>query len=300
MKKLKLLGLLAAPFTPFDEAGEVRYDLIARQAESLIRDGVCGAYIGGTTGEGISCSVDERLKLMDAWQEAAHGKLLLIAHTGALSLKDVEVLSRHAADLKYDAFSVIPPTFFRPASVAMLVDYCAAAAATAPELPFYYYHTMNSLVNLPMHDFLDAADGKIPNLAGIKFNHHNLYDYQNARNACGGKYDVVFGVDEFFIAALAFGAESFIGSTYNYSAPLYRTIWDAYRCGDAKTAGEGMRKVCRGVDLLVANGGISAGKAMMLLKGIDCGPARLPLKHLNPAERQAVARAMDRVLTEIE
>ena len=296
MRILKLKGLIAAAFTPFAENGEVNYGMIPKMADSLSADSITGVYVCGSTGEGISCSVEERIQLMEAWSKAAKGRLTLIAHTGALSLKDISVLNRKAVELEYDAFSVIPPTFFKPGNVQELMDYCRAAAESAPELPFYYYHTMKSGVEISMRDFLEYADGRIPNLAGVKFNHHNLHDFQNVRHACGGKYDVVFGVDEFFAGALALGTKAFIGSTYNYSACLYHRIWKAFEAGDWKTVEEDMRRVCLGVDLLIRNGGISAGKAMMLLKGIDCGKARLPLKQLSPEERKAISEAMKRLL----
>ena len=98
------------------------------------------------------------------------------------------------------------------------------------------------------------------------------------------------------LASLAAGAEAGVGSTYNYSACLYHRIWKAFEAGDWKTVEEDMRRVCLGVDLLIRNGGISAGKAMMLLKGIDCGKARLPLKQLSPEERKAISEAMKRLL----
>ena len=298
MKQLKLAGLIAAPFTPFDENGEVNYPAIEKQAAALIADGVRGAYVCGSTGEGISCSVAERIRIMEAWKAAAQGKLILIAHTGALALKDIETLSRKAVELGYDAFSVIPTTFFKPGTPEELVEYCACVAAFAPELPFYYYHTMKSGVDPSMRRFLELADGRIPNLGGIKFNSHNLYEYQNCLYACGGKYDIVFGVDEFFAGALALGAKAFIGSTYNYSACLYQKVWKAFDAGDWDTVAVNMRKVCRGVDLLCANGGIPAGKAMMLVKGIECGKSRLPLKQLSSAERRAIADAMRRIIEE--
>ncbi len=296
MEKLKLAGLIAAPFTPFGEDGEVNYPMIEKQAAALIADGVRGAYVCGTTGEGISCSLDERVRIMEAWKRAANGKLILIAHTGALSLKDVEFLSRKAAELGYDAFSVIPTTFFRPGTEAALADYCAEVAAFAPELPFYYYHTMNSGVNLWMPRFLELAAERIPNLGGIKFNCHNLYEYQDCLYAAGGRFDIVFGVDEFFAGALALGAKAFIGSTYNYSAELYHRVWRAFDAGDWAEVARNMRKICLGVDLLNANGGIPAGKSMMLLKGIDCGRARKPLKQLELPERQRIADAMRAVM----
>ena len=292
----KLSGLIAAPFTPFREDGAVALELIPKFADSLVADGVRGAYITGTTGEGISCSLAERIALLEAWRDAARGRLTLIAHTGALALPDIAALSRKAAELGYDAFSVVPPTFFRPATEEALVEYCQTVAATAPELPFYYYHTMNSGVNLSMGRFLNLVGDRIPNLVGVKFNHHNLYDYQNALAAAGGRFDVVFGVDEFFAGALALGAKAFIGSTYNYSAELYHRVWQAFDAGDRETVAVYMRKICDGVDLLNANGGLPAGKSMMLIKGIDCGKARLPLRQIELPERQKIAEAMRAVI----
>lgn len=293
----KLSGLIAAPFTPLTEEGEVNYSIIPQQVEQLIKDGVKGAYVCGSSGEGISLSLDERVKILEMWKSCSNGKLILIAHVGALSPKDIEVMARRAVELEYDAFSVIPTTFFRPATEEDLVKYCAMAAAMAPELPFYYYHTMNSLVNLSMRRFLELADGRIPNLAGIKFNHHNMYEYQNCLHACGGKYDIVFGVDEFFAGALALGAKAFIGSTYNYSAELYQKVWQAFDAGDWQTVNEYMHKVCRGVDLLFENGGgIAAGKAMMQVKGMEFGPCRLPLRQLSHQERKNIADAMREIL----
>ena len=291
MKIRKLSGLIAAPFTPFREDGSIAFELIQPLADALVADRVGGAYIAGTTGEGISCSLEERIALLEAWHTAARGRLTLIAHTGALALPDISVLSRKAAELGYDAFSVIPPTFFRPATEEDLVEYCRTAAAFAPELPFYYYHTMNSGVNLSMGKFLTLADGRIANLAGVKFNHHNLYDYQNALAAANGRFDIVFGVDEFFAGALALGAKAFIGSTYNYAAELYHRVWRAFDAGDRETVAVNMRKICDGVDLLNANGGLPAGKAMMLIKGIDCGKARLPLRQIELPERRRIAEA---------
>ena len=159
----KLSGLLAAPFTAFDENGEVNYTIIQKQADTLVSDGVKGAYICGTTGEGISCTVEERLRIMEGWKKASGGRLILIAHTGTLSLKDVRTLNRGAVELGFDAVSVVPPTYFKPANEEALADYCAAAASSAPELPFYYYHTMNSGLNLSIY----AVNGKLARLEDV-------------------------------------------------------------------------------------------------------------------------------------
>ncbi len=289
MKKLK--GLVAAAHTPFNPDGSVNLALIPKQAETLIKQKVVGVYISGTTGEGICCSIEERKAVFDAWVKAAKGKLILIAHIGALALPDVQELGAYAVKCGMDATSIVPPNFFKPGSIDALVAYLKEALKTSEKLPFYYYHTGMSGVNFDMQKFLEAADGKIKNLAGIKFNYPDLYMFQRCQRCCGGKYDITWGVDEWFSGAVAIGAESAIGSTYNYSAGIYYKIWEAVKKGDIAKAKAGMKKVCDIVDILVQYGGVAGGKAMMKVWGLDMGGVRLPNVSLTEAQKaDCVAR----------
>lgn len=287
----KLQGLVAAPHTPFNPDGSVNLTEIPKQIDLLVNQGVVGAYICGTTGEGICCSVAERKSVMKAWADYGKGKLFIIVHVGALSIADARELAAYAQELGLDATSIVPPNFFKPGSIDGLIDYINSVLVAAPDLPFYYYHTSMSGVTFDMEQFLIKADGKIPQLAGIKFNYPDLYMYQRCQRACGGKYDITWGIDEWFAGALACGAESAIGSTYNYSAPLYYKIWDAYKKGDQAEVAKGMAKVCEIVDILVQYGGVSGGKAMMAYHGLDMGGVRPPLGNLSAeAKADCVAR----------
>lgn len=294
MKKLE--GLIAAPHTPFNADGSVNLDLIPRQVETLLKQKVIGAYVCGTTGEGICCSVAERKQVMKAWVEAAEGKLFLIAHVGALSVTDARELAAYAQEIGVGATSIVPPNFFRPGSIDALIDDINAVLVAAPDLPFYYYHTGMSGVGFDMEQFLLKADGRIPQLAGIKFNYPDLYMFQRCQRACGGKYDITWGIDEWFAGALACGAESAIGSTYNYSAPLYYAIWDAYKKADADGVAAGMAKVCKIVDILVQYGGVSGGKAMMAYHGLDMGGVRPPLDNLSAEAKADCVKRLAEIL----
>ncbi len=134
----KLSGLIAAPHTPFAADGSVNYPVIDKIAEHLIATGVTGAYVLGTTGEGIHCSVEERKKVAEYWAAASQGQLDIIVHTGALSIADTIELSRHAETLDIQATSVIGPCFFKPGNVDDLVEYCRLAAMNSPSKGFYY------------------------------------------------------------------------------------------------------------------------------------------------------------------
>ena len=295
MKIKKLEGLIAAAHTAFNEDGSVNCDVIPRQAEMLVRQKMTGVYVSGTTGEGVHCSTEERRRVMDAWAKSAKGRLFLIAHVGSLSLPDTQELARHAQEIGMDATSIVPPCFFRPGSIQGLVDYINEALKFAQKLPFYYYHTSMSGVNFDMEAFLKAADGKIPNLAGIKFNYPDLYMYQRCLRALGGKYDITWGIDEWFAGAVALGAKSAIGSTYNYSAGLYYKIWDAVKKGDLKTSEKYMKKVCDIVDILVEFGGVAAGKAMCAVHGVDLGTVRAPLKALTKEQKDGIVKRLRKI-----
>lgn len=287
----KLTGLIAAPHTPFTADGSINYPVIDQIAEHLIKQGVKGVYVLGTTGEGIHCSVGERKKVAERWVSAGAGKLNITLHTGALSITDSLELNRHAETLDIFATSVIGPCFFKPGSIEDLVEYCRINAAAAPSKGFYYYHSGMSGVNLDMEQFLQVAADRIPNLTGMKFNSGDMYEYQRCVRVNNGQFDIPFGVDEFLPAGLACGAVGAVGSTYNYAAPLYHRLIDSFNRGDQADVAGCMDKVIAIIRVLVQYGGVAAGKVAMKLHGIDVGDPRRPLRPMTEQQKQDALQA---------
>ncbi|HEY4414411.1 MAG TPA: dihydrodipicolinate synthase family protein [Verrucomicrobiae bacterium] len=291
-----LTGLVAAPFTAFNADRSLQLAMIERQAKLLTDNGVTGAFICGTTGEGMSLSIDERLQVAEKWLTAAPRSLRVIVHVGHQSVSESQLLAKHAERGGAHAFATIAPTFFRATNLDQLVDYCAQVAAGAPGLPFYYYHMpAMSGADLPMYDFLKLASPRIPNLAGIKFTHENLMDYSRCLNFDDGRFNILFGRDEILLAALAMGATGAVGSTYNYMAPVYLRVIEAFRAGDFETARHFQSLAIRIIAVMSRRGGLSAGKAMMKMIGHDCGPVRSPLQNLSPEALESLTRELEHV-----
>lgn len=291
-----LSGLIAAPHTPFRSDGSLALDVIPLQARLLAHNGVAGAFVCGTTGEGPSLTSEERRQVAAAWMAARPPGLAVIVHVGHLSLEDARALAAHAQALGADAIATVAPSFFKPAAQAELVAWCARLAAAAPDLPFYYY-TIPSMtgVSLSAADFLAAAEAKIPNLAGIKFTFENLMDFNRATTYAGGKFNVLFGRDEILLAGLGLGATGAVGSTYNFAAPLYLRIIDAFQRGDLAAARRDQARAIEFIGVLDRHGGLAAGKAAMKLIGVDCGPVRLPLRALTGADETSLRDGLERV-----
>ncbi|MCB9050552.1 MAG: dihydrodipicolinate synthase family protein [Lewinellaceae bacterium] len=292
----KLNGLIAAPFTPMDDNGELALEKIERLVSLYEKNGVAGSFICGSTGEGVSLTFEEKRQVMEQWGKVKGDKVKALFMLGGTCLKEMQHLAIHAKECGLDGISILCPFYFKPASEVQLVEFCRQVADTVPGMPFYYYH-IPALTggHFSMARFLALADGKIPNLAGIKFTAPDIMDYHACRMFKNGKYDMLWGIDEALLSGLAAGAEGAVGSTYNYAAPLYNKIIKAFQNKDFPGAERLQQSSVRMVELLVKYGGTGAGKAFMKLIGLDCGQFRLPVS--SPSADKI--RELERELQEI-
>jgi N-acetylneuraminate lyase len=290
----RLAGLVAAPFTPFHADGAVDEGAIERLAATLAAEGVAGAFVCGTTGEGASLTIAERRLVAERWVAAAPPGLRVVVHVGHACGADCRELAAHAARIGAAAVGCLAPYFFRPATVGELVEFLRPVAAAAGSLPFYYYHIPALTgARFPMIDFLRAAAERIPTLAGLKYSHDDLHDVGACLRFEGGRFDVLFGRDEMLLGGLACGVTGAVGSTYNYIAGVYHELIAAFRRGDMVAARRLQGIAGDVVDVMLRHGGLPAGKAIMGLRGLDCGPVRPPLVTLDAGRRAALARALE-------
>lgn len=282
----KTTGLIAAPYTGLNSNGQIELRNVSKYANHLMAMGVKGAFVAGTTGEGMLLRDIERLKVIGAWADQKKSDFRIIAHVGSTSLENSKAMAKESSVLGVDALAIMGPPFLGPKRIEELVEFCFLVASSAPELPFYYYHMpVLSGVDLSMSDFLIKAKSRIPNLAGIKFTDNNLMEMSNCMSLDNGSWDILHGYDELLIAGLAFGAKGAVGSTYNFLAPLYYGIITDFENGNLTQALEKQRKSIEFIDILIRfRGAIVAGKAIMTMLGIDCGPCRLPLQSLSDKE----------------
>lgn len=279
-----LEGLISAPFTPFDQDGQLNLSIIPKYYQFLKSNGVRGAFICGSTGEGVSLSLEEKKSVAEAWAACTKGDshFKVMMFLGGTSIADCIDLAKHAYEIALYGVSFTAPFYFKPANATMLAQTCKAIADQVPNMPFYYYHIpVLTGVNISMFDLLNAVDGLIPNFAGIKYTHEDFMDFQSCMSFKNGKYDMMWGRDENMLSALVLGNKASIGSTFNYIAPLYTELINAFEVNDLNKARGLQQKSIDFIRLLGKYGGISVGKAYMKLVGIDCGEFRLPVKNMS-------------------
>lgn len=284
MKIEHLQGLISAPFAPFNGNGKLDINLIPSYYAFLKKNGITGAFINGSTGEGVSLTLEEKKEIAQAWADCTNhdADFKVMVFLGGTCLADCIDLAKHAYEIGLYAVSLTAPFYFKPANVDMLAQACIVVGESIPDMPLYYYHIpVLTGVNVPMYDLLKALDGKLPNFAGVKYTHEDFMDYQSCMSYQNGKYDMLWGRDENMLSALVLGAKGSVGSTFNYAAPLYYDLIAAFNANDLVKARELQQKSIDMIRLLGKYGGISVGKAYMKVTGIDLGEFRLPVKNMS-------------------
>ncbi len=253
--------------------------------------------MGGSTGESHSLSLDERLALVQRWSEVVRStQQHLIVHVGANCLADARTMAAQAQRLGARAVSALAPSYFKPKSLDLLIDCCASIAEAAPELPFYFYDIpVLTGVSFSMPDFLQSASKRIPNLIGLKFTNPDLMAYQKCLHIDDGRFDVPWGVDEYLLAALACGATGGVGSSYNFAAPIYHRLINAFTRGDMEAARQEQYRSVQLIELLAGFGYMAAAKAVMGFLGIDVGQPRLPNSTITDEHRKRLRDSLDQL-----
>ncbi len=295
MKKID--GYIAAPFTPMLENGDLNLNLIPEYASYLIRNGLNGAFVCGSTGEGALLNRRERIALAEKWIEASKGELKIVIHTGGTNLRDQQSLAAHAEKAGAWAVAAMAPSFLPPKRNEELVTYCKAIASSAPGLPFYYYHipALNG-VNLSVTDLLKAAHQEIPNFAGVKYTYLNMFEFEQCRHIAAGKYEMLWGLDEMFLDGLVYGNNSGVGGTYNHCFSLYREMNLAYKEKDMERCRELQHQSHQFCEILGKyRGNIMGGKRIMKFLGMDCGPNRIPLQTISDQEEMMLKRDLEAI-----
>lgn len=287
ISKQHLQGLIAAPFTPMQKDGSLNLTLIPGYYEMLKVNGVTGAFICGSTGEGVSMTAKEKMAVAEAWASCTKSNpdFKVMTLLGGTSIADCKELAQHARQIGLYAVSFTAPFYFKPANVDMLAKACEEVASAVPDMPFYYYHIpVLTGVNVPMIELLKRVDGRVPNFAGIKYTHEDFMDFLSCLRYQNGKYDMLWGRDENMLPALALGTKGAVGSTFNYAAPLYYNLIAAFQNGELEKAQGLQQQSIDMITLLGKYGGIATGKAYMKLLGLDCGEFRLPVKNMTAQE----------------
>lgn len=269
-----LSGMYAALMSAFDDAGEFCPERQSVLTAFVLRQGLKGLYVGGSSAESGLLETAALLEQQAVVARDAQGSgATLIAHVGVPALSDARRLARQAATLGYHGLSALPPHSY-PFSDGEILGYYKALAAET-DLPLIVYEVpIRTGRPLPLELLVDLLD--LPNVAGIKFTSTDLFKLTMLRSKRPGS-TYFFGFDEMYLAAAALGTDGGIGTTYNILGRLYAALHEAVGARDLDRARALQAVSADFVTGLLDVGVLPGMKAALRACGVDCGPTRAPL-----------------------
>src|SRR5262245_3236860 len=277
-----LSGAIAASITPLRDGGErLDEEAVVPLVRFLADGGVDGAFVCGTTGEGVLLTVDERRRVAERFVGARPAGFSIAVHAGAQSSADTVALATHAKEIGADAVAVIAPPYF-PLDDAALFEHLRSAAEACGELPFYVYEfAARSGYPVPVA-LVERLRQAAPNLAGMKVSDTPWSAVEPYRLE---GLDLFVGNEPLVLEGLERGAD---GTVSGLAAAFPETVASLVH-GRDEAAGE------RVVSLRTALGALpfhAALKEILAARGVPIRPdVRAPLRTLTPAERERALEA---------
>ncbi len=292
----KYQGIIPAFYACYDEKGEINPQAVEELTHFMIKKGVKGVYVGGSSGECIYQSVAERKLVLEHVVKAAEGKLTIIAHVACNNTADSCELAAHAESLGVDAIAAIPPIYFHLPEYA-IAQYWNDISAAAPNTDFVIYNIPQLAgVALTMPLFKEML--KNPKVVAVKNSSMPVQDIQMFKMDGGEGFVVFNGPDEQLISGLAMGADGGIGGTYGVMPELYVKLMDLVKEGNLAAA----RDIQNAADAIIYKMCSCKGNLYAVMKeilkireGLELGSVRKPMPGLVEADMETVKACADMI-----
>lgn len=297
----KYQGVIPAFYACYDESGAISPAGVEALTRYMIRKGVKGVYVGGSSGECIYHSVSERKLVLEHVVKAAQGRLTIIAHVACNNTADSMELAAHAQSLGVDAIAAIPPIYFHLPEYA-IAQYWNDISSAAPDTDFVIYNIPQLAgVALTMPLFKEML--KNPRVAAVKNSSMPVQDIQMFKMEGGSGFVVFNGPDEQFVSGLAMGADGGIGGTYAVMPELYLKIFERTNAGDIG----GARAVQNAADAIIykmctCKGNLYAvmKRILKLREGLELGSVRKPMPALEESDMTCVEQCAEMISQAVE
>lgn len=253
-----LRGVICATVTPLDEEGCIDTSLLAEHCSRMLEAGCSFVSAFGTTGEGVSFSVREKVVALEALAEHGVDMSRHIPGVMVTSVDDAAQLYLAASRLGCRAALIIPPFYYSPTPSGVADFYEAVikkAGAPKTDIVLYNFPHFSGVAFTPelVQLVMARCGGRI---AGIKDSTGNLDDGLALIDAFP-ELSIFTGDDRILTRMVAAGGAGMIGGMPNlYAADCLKLFAD-------KAADAIQQLAKRRIEEVDQNGGLVILKALL-------------------------------------
>ena len=271
-------GVIPALITPFDEKENFDEKRMRAVVEHLLKRGVHGLYLTGSTGESFLMTPDERKRVVAVVVDQVGGRVPVIAQIGNIGTKKSIDLAQHAERAGVDAISSLPPFYWHFGNDNIFNYYKEITEST--DLPMIVYSI--SLAGLMSFEQVKRFS-TIGGVKGIKYTATTHFEIMRMKEELGDDFMIYSGCDEMSLSGLSFGADGIIGSFYNMMPEIFFKLYDAMKNNDLQTAEELQHTANILIIYSLQKNCLAVMKRALAWMGIDGGYCRSPFVNFDKA-----------------
>jgi 4-hydroxy-tetrahydrodipicolinate synthase len=280
--------------TPFNQAGNVDYDVAAKLASYLVDHGSDALVVCGTTGESPTLSWDEEYQLFQVIKQSVTGRAKIIAGTGSNSTQEAIAATEKAANLELDGALLVVPYYNKPPQEGLYRHFREIALAV-PDLPVMLYNIPGRTGQNLLPETV-ARLAEISNICSIKEASGNLDQVSQVRQLTPPDFEIYSGDDSLTLPMLAVGASGVVSVASHLVGDLLQQMVTAFQQGQHQTAlGIHLKLLPLFKALFLTTNPIPV-KAALRLKGWAVGETRLPLTDATTELEQSLQGAFQQSL----
>ncbi len=286
-ERIDLAGVFPPIPTPFDEHENL---ILARLEENLERWSqlpLAGYVVGGSNGEFVSLSPEERLDVLRCVCKRVGNERLVIAGSGLHSTRETSKQTEAMAKIGAHAALVVTPSYYKSRmEPAALIDHYVRIADHSP-IPIILYNVpANTAINMSADTIVPLS--KHENIIGLKDSSGDTAKLAEIISRAPQDFQVLAGSASFLLGALSVGAVGTISALANIAGEHLVQLIDAFHTGELKAARDLQQRIVRPNAAVTARFGVPGLKYALTLKGYYGGIARAPLSRLTPAQELEV------------
>jgi 4-hydroxy-2-oxoglutarate aldolase len=282
---LSLHGVFPPITTPFKQNGDIDFQHLVVNLERWNQQPLSGYVVGGSNGEFVSLSSEERIDVVRAVRAEIPSDRLLIAGSGMQSTRATIELTRQMAEVGADAAIVVTPSYYKTMMSSAALESHYFQIADASSIPILLYNVpANTGVELEVEVVVRLATH--PNVIGIKDSGGSVAKIGAMVHKSPDNFQVLAGSAGFLVGALAVGAVGVIGALANIAGRELVEILTKFRAGELDIARSMQLRLIEANNAVTARYGIAGLKAAMDMLGYFGGPVRSPLLSLEEEEKK--------------
>ena len=286
------IGSGVALITPFDKDGKINFERFEKLVEYQTQNLTDAIIVCGTTGEGSTLTVSEKLELFSSAVKVARGRVPIIAGTGSNSTSFCLELALKAEKCGIDAHLTVTPYYNKTSQEGIVKHYSFLADRLSKPIIVYNVPTRTG-VNIQPETYQKLSEHR--NIIAVKEADSDISKIIKSIKLCKNNLDFYIGNDDMISPAMAVGCKGVISVLAN--------ILPEYTHCMTVAGLEGNTHICRKLqeDVIELCGALFCDvnpipiKTAMAHLGTDSGILRLPLCEMHEVKKKYLIDTIEKL-----